>query len=94
MARLNYIAPSPRKGKRYVAHFDDGAAIHFGDASYQNYTDHKDVIRKNRYIQRHINEAHLWESAPYTPAALSRWILWNKPDINDSIIDYRRRFDI
>ena len=94
-AKLLYVAPSTRANKRYMGHFDDGFITHFGDPNYQNYTDHKDEKRKNAYIRRHINEAHLWESMPYSPAALSYYILWGPTtDLNENIRRYKKRFNI
>ena len=34
-----------------------------------------------------------WTS-PMTTGALSRWILWKKETLRDSILDYTQRFDI
>jgi hypothetical protein len=92
--KLNYIAPSTRKNKKYMAIFNDGFVVHFGDSRYLNFTDHRDKERKKQYILRHSNEKHLWYDAPLMPASLSRWILWNEPNINDAIQNYKNRFNL
>ena len=68
--------------------------IHFGASGFEDYTMHKNDSRKNNYINRHqvnedfskkgINKAGFW----------ARWILWNKPTLEDSIKDAERRFNI
>ena len=55
-----------------------------------DYTKHKDEDRKKRYLNRHRKNEN-WKS-PMTAGALSRWILWNKPTLRDSIKDYKKRF--
>ena len=45
---------------------------------------------KDAYIARHkVNEKF---DNPYTAGALSRWILWNKPTVKESLVDYIKRF--
>ena len=64
--------------------------INFGSAYHENYTIHKNVERKRRYIERHKNE----DWTKINPGSLSRFILWNKKSINASIKDFERRFDV
>jgi len=72
--------------------------VHFGEAGASDFTIHKDEERKDRYITRHGGRNHGESSSkedwtdPTTPGALSRWILWNKPTLEASIRDYKRRF--
>lgn len=93
-AKLLYISPSTRKDKKYAAHFSDGFVAHFGQYGADDYTIHKNKERRTRYLIRHSNEHPAWYDNPYSPAALSRWLLWEKPDINDAIIAYKNRFRI
>ena len=53
-------------------------------------TQHINEDRKNRYIDRHKKNEN-WND-PTTAGFLSRWILWNKPTITESIRDTKRRF--
>lgn len=82
---------------KFVAHFvmDTGRDKHvkFGLAGASDYTKHKDVERKNRYIQRHRGMGENWKD-PTTPGALSRWILWEYPDFDEAVRQFRRRFDL
>ena len=65
---------------------------HFGAAGMSDYTKHKDNDRKNRYLARH-KVTQNWND-PTTAGALSRWILWNKPSLTESIKDYINRFKL
>jgi hypothetical protein len=85
--KLLRVSPSPKKNKKYRAFFSDGSHTDFGAAGYSDFTIHKDVTRKNRYIARHESREH-WKDLT-TPGALSRYILWNKPSLQNSIKNYR-----
>lgn len=92
MTKLINIVKSKQKGKKYVATFDDGTKTHFGAVGYSDFTKHHDTKRKEAYIKRHkANEK--W-SDPKTAGSLSRYILWNKPSIKNSIIDFKKRFNL
>lgn len=94
--RLESLSPSTSGFKKLKAVFrlDNGRTktIHFGDRRYEDFTTHKDIHRRDRYIERH--EAREDFDNPLTAGALSRWILWNKSTLNASIRDYRRRFGL
>jgi hypothetical protein len=89
------IKKSDRADKKMVAVFEnaDGRkkTVHFGAKGYSDYTLHKDKARKERYILRH-SKTENWDD-PTTAGALSLWILWNKPTLKASIIDYKKRFN-
>lgn len=80
------------KGKKYTAEFADGKKIHFGASGYEDYTTHKDKSRQMRYLNRHRKREN-WSDIK-TAGALSRWLLWNKPSLEESINDAERRFKI
>ena len=67
--------------------------VAFGARGYSDFTKHKDVTRKARYIKRHSGMGEDWNK-PDTPGALSRWILWNKPSLKGSLRDFRKRFSL
>ena len=90
--KLEKITRSPIKGKKLRAHFNDGTHTDFGAAGMSDYTKHKDSDRMKRYLSRHRKREN-WKS-PKTPGALSRWVLWNKPSLRDSINDYKKRFNL
>jgi hypothetical protein len=76
------IKKSTNNNKKYDAYFPD-KKISFGAAGYSDFTIHKDPERKNRYIERHKKNEN-WNN-PETAGYLSRFILWNKPTIKESI---------
>ena len=88
--------PSTRTSKKIMAVFtlDNGRTrtVHFGSAGASDYTQHRDPVRKQRYLARHAPRED-WNN-PMTAGALSRWVLWNKETLDNSIVDYIQRFDI
>lgn len=88
MVKLIEIKPSTRKDKKLMAVFED-AITHFGAAGYSDYTQHKDKERRNRYIARHAKD--LDTKDPTRAGYLSMFVLWNKPTLEASIDDYKRR---
>ena len=93
--RLKTIRKSHKKEKKYDAVFltADGKTITrpFGQRGYSDFTKHKDVTRRARYLKRHMGEN--WND-PTTPGALSKWILWNKPTLQGSIRDFKKKFNL
>ena len=67
--------------------------IYFGDSHYDNYTIHKDVERKYRYIKIHNNKKEQWDN-PLTAGFWNHWLLWHKPTIYESMMDIENRFNI
>ena len=90
------IKPSTNKEKKYMAIFYDGdkkvKTTHFGAAGMSDFTKHKDEERKNSYLSRHKAREN-WNDYK-SAGALSRWILWNKPTLEASINDYKKRFNL
>ena len=97
------ISPSTRKGKRYMASFQIGTNkntelkepvikyVHFASSNHDNYTMHKDEERKKRYKTRHKNDNL---ENPMSPGALSMFILWEKPSLEEGIKFYKKHFKI
>ena len=83
------ISKSSNKNKKYDARIDGRKTISFGAAGMSDYTIHKDDERKQRYLDRHKKNEN-W-SDPTTAGYLSRWILWAKPTIEESIKDLNKR---
>jgi len=90
--KLVSITSSTRSTKKLMARFSDGTITHFGAAGMSDFTKHKDIDRKQRYIDRHHRREN-WND-PTSAGALSRYILWNKPTLQASIADYKRRFKL
>jgi len=67
--------------------------IKFGGYGYDDYTSFPENIREQKkinYIKRHKKREN-WED-PLSKGALSKWILWNKPSIIESLRDYLSYF--
>ena len=78
---------------KYIAEFDNPyKVIKFGAFGYDDFTITGDQKRKTAYLNRHRSREDWLD--PRTAGALSRWILWNKPTIEASITDFRRRFSM
>jgi hypothetical protein len=94
--KLLSVVPSKRSGKKYDAVFESDAGrtkrVSFGAAGMDDFTKTGDEERKRLYLIRHKAREN-WDK-PDTPGALSRWLLWNKPTLEESIRDFRRRFKI
>jgi hypothetical protein len=75
---------------KFVAKFDDGKVVKFGAFGYDDYTQTGDKRQKRNYLARHRKRED-WTD-PQTPGALSRWILWNKPTLEESIQHYIKKF--
>ena len=74
---------------------DNKKTVKFGGYGYNDYTTFDKSVReehKERYIKRHEKRED-WNN-PLSSGALSRWILWNKETIKDSLIDYLKRFNL
>ena len=97
--RLIKIVKSHDGKHKYEAHFQHESGDHkkekivkFGAKGYEDYTMHHDDKRKTNYLERH-HSRESW-SKPDTPGALSRWVLWNKKGIKESVADFKRRFHL
>ena len=91
--KLVEIRNSSRADKRLMAVFEDPKkTVHFGLRGGSTFIDHRDELKKEAYIARHrVNED--W-SLPDKAGTLSRYILWNKPTLKDSIQDYKRKYNL
>lgn len=95
-SRLVKLRKSHRSDKKWDAVFEtpDGQkVVPFGQKGYSDFTKHKDVTRRARYVHRHSGMGEHWNK-PMTPGALSRWILWNKTTLRASVADYKKRFHL
>lgn len=67
--------------------------IKFGAVGYGDYTLGTTDEQKKNYIARHKDRED-WSDTGYFKAGFwSRWILWNKRTISESIRDINERFD-
>lgn len=95
--KLLRIIDSPVSGKEYRAIFetDDGKIRHtdFGDPSLQQYTEHGDKERRERYRARHRKD--LETNDPTRAGFLSYYILWgDSKSMNENILAYKKKFNL
>ena len=93
-----YLSYSSQANKKFMVKVD-GKTIHFGAKGYQNYGGigqerHLDEDRKERYINRHKQRENWTKSGINTAGFWSRWLLWNKPTIQQNIKDIQHRFNV
>lgn len=91
MVKIIRIIPSDDMIHKWVAFFDNGKHTKFGAQGYEDYTQHKDKLRKNAYRKRHQKDLETGD--PTRAGYLSYYILWNKPTIDSSVKDYNRMFE-
>lgn len=89
MSDIYVLKKSTRKGKKYMLITPDDKKVHFGQANAKDFTQHKDPKRMSLYKQRHKKrESKYWthtKSNLVRPSYLSRYISWEKPNIDDAI---------
>lgn len=85
------IEPSTRAASKWMARVG-AKTIHFGARGYEDYTQHGDAARKQRYLRRHA-ERENWND--WTTAGFwSRWLLWNERTLTKSARDISKKFGL
>ena len=95
MIKLLFIKKSHLPNKKFDATFErDGRkkTISFGASGMSDFTKHHSDERKKLYDARH-KPSENWND-PMTAGALSKYVLWNKPTLQASISDYKKRFNL
>lgn len=87
------LRKSNRKDKKFMVKVDN-KTIHFGQKGYTDYTINKDDNKKKNYLARHKKREDWNKSGIKTAGFWSRWILWNKKTLMESIRDTNNRFNI
>jgi hypothetical protein len=85
---------SPRVDKKFRVITPSGKSVDFGASGYSDYPTHKDYNRMQNYLTRHAAREDWTSTGLNTAGFWSRWILWNLPDLDESIRDTERRFNI
>ena len=96
---IAYLRPSKRDGKKYTVTVvntskDTKKTIHFGAVGMSDYTKHKDKDRMRLYEQRHKTRENWTISGVNTAGFWAKWILWNRPSLNESIKATSKKFNI
>ena len=87
-----YPYPANDGKHKYYILTASGKKVLFGALGYEDYTIHKDPIRKARYIARHKNKENWTKSGINTAGFWSRWLLWNQLTLQSSYNDIKNRF--
>ena len=90
---------SPKKDKKYRAVFyddDNNKLKHsdFGAKGMSDFTIHKNEERKQRYLNRFSKLIEKDKDDPTKPITLSTMVLWNKPTLKASWLDYKKHFNL
>lgn len=86
------LTKSSNPAKKWTVTFPNGRHVDFGAQGYSDFTMHKDPRRKQMYITRHQSREN-W-SDMFTPGFWSRWLLWEKPSLAQSISFVERKFRV
>jgi len=84
------IRHSKKSDKKYDAVIDGKKTVSFGAKGYSDFTQHKNIERKQRYINRH-KKAENWND-PTTAGFYAKNVLWSKPTLSSSVADINKRF--
>jgi hypothetical protein len=100
------LSRSEKPDKKFKVKINN-RTIHFGSRGMSDYTINRDPAsqrrrreRKRLYISRHNplrwkKARENWSKSGIGTAGFwSRWLLWNKPSLNESIQDIEKRFHI
>ena len=96
MKLINISPENDMRHKYRVILLDKGhyKTVTFGAYGYDDFTKHHDINRKRNYIARHKSNEDWTKSGLLTKGFWSRWILWNKPTIEESVYDVIKRFSL
>ena len=94
VSRSKYY-PYPAHDNKHKYYFiaSSGNKVYFGAKGYGDFTIHKDPARTKRCIDRHKSMGeNRTKSGIDTAGFWARWLLWNKPTIEVSYNDIKKRF--
>ena len=99
MDKQFFLFNSNKPDKKYMVKYVNPTTgnintIQFGSAGMDDYTIKKNLNQKNRYIKRHQKREDWSISGIYNAGFWSRYLLWNLPNLDDSIKDTQKRFGI
>ena len=77
--KFYYPYTSDRPEKKYFIITNDNKKVYFGQAGASDYTQHKNLIRKNAYIQRHQKREDWGKSGVNSSGWWSYHYLWSYP---------------
>jgi hypothetical protein len=95
--RLVEFKKSDKPEKKYMATFETDSGrtktTHFGDSSMEDFTQHHDKERRERYRNRHAKDL---DTGDYTRAGyLSYYILWGPyTSVKQNLEYYKQKFNL
>jgi hypothetical protein len=90
--KLIDIKKSTRQNKKWVAEFDNGEKIHFGDSRFKDFTIGATDKQRESYLARHDKEKN---QPANTAGALSYWVLWGKSrSMNKNIESFKKKYNV
>jgi len=87
-----YPYKSDKPNKKFYIITNDNKKVYFGAAGMSDFTIHKDPVRKLKYVVRHQKRENWTKTGIDTPGFWSRWYLWNKPTLQASYDDIKKKF--
>lgn len=87
-----YPYKSDKPNKKFYIITNDNKKVYFGAAGMSDFTIHKDPVRKLKYVVRHQTRENWTKTGIDTPGFWSRWYLWNKPTLQASYDDIKKKF--
>jgi hypothetical protein len=94
-SKVFHLYRSSLPDKKYSIRTLEGTkVIHFGAKGYEDFTKHKDEERKHLYIERHNKNEDWTKEGMMSAGFWSRWLLWNKKTLKESIEDVEERFGV
>ena len=93
MTTIAYLQKSTNPTKKYMITIN-GKTIHFGAEGYSDYTKHKNDSRKKLYDIRHKSRENWTKTGIKTAGFWSKWILWSKKTLQESISYIYDKFKI
>lgn len=95
--KLLRVIPSPKEEKKWRAVFmtDSGREknVDFGAKGMEDYTQHHDKERRDRYRTRHAKD--LKTNDPTKPGYLSMYVLWgDSTSFQSNLNSYRKKFNL
>ena len=94
------LVPSPTKNKKWRMIFlRKNNIFEYTDFGQKNpiqsdYTIHNDPVRKSLFLNRFARLIKEKKDDPSSAMTLSRMILWNRPTIEESLKDYKKKYNL
>ena len=87
-----YISESGRTNEKWKAETKGHRAVHFGQRDAGDFTIHRDEAARKAYIARHSKPENWGWTGVMTPGWLSRYLLWEKPSLDEAIAAASRKY--